>query len=174
MMEGKVLILEHEREDAKPGIASESPACCDAMLDSIRSGCDSFGGRLVFFLAVIRRHIVRLLLNWVLSAFALWIVTRLVPGFHLSGPAAALIAALVIGFVNATLGFFLKIVTFPFIVLTLGIFWIVINAVMIELASAIVPGFHVDTFGAAFWGAIVLSLVNMLLRAVIGTRPGRD
>jgi putative membrane protein len=112
---------------------------------------------------------VRLLLNWVLSALALWIVTRLVPGFHLSGAGAALIAALVIGFINATLGFFLKVVTFPFIVLTLGIFWIVINAVMIELASALVPGFRVDSFGSAFWGAIVLSLVNMVLRAVAGT-----
>jgi len=112
---------------------------------------------------------VRLLLNWLLSALALWIVANVVPGFHLSGAAAALIAALVIGFVNATLGFFLKVVTFPFIVLTLGIFWIVINAAMIELASAFVPGFRVDSFGAAFWGAIVLSLVNMLLRAVVGT-----
>jgi putative membrane protein len=115
---------------------------------------------------------VQLLLNWVLSALALWIVARLVPGFHLSGAGAALIAALVIGLVNATLGFFLKVVTFPFIVLTLGIFWIVINAVMIELASTLVPGFRVDSFGAAFWGAIVLSLVNMVLRAIVGT--GRE
>ena len=112
---------------------------------------------------------MRLLLNWVLSALALWIVARLVPGFHLSGAGAALIAAVVIGFVNATLGFFLKVVTFPFIVLTLGIFWIVINAAMIELASVLVPGFHVDSFGAAFWGAIVLSLVNIVLRALVGT-----
>ena len=53
------------------------------------------------------------LLNWALSALAVWIVARLVPGFHVSGPLAALIAALVIGFVNATLGVFLKIITFP-------------------------------------------------------------
>lgn len=109
------------------------------------------------------------LLNWALSALALWVVARLVPGFHVSGPIAALIAALVIGFVNATLGVFLKIITFPLTLLTLGLFWLVINAVMIELASAIVPGFHVDTFGAAFWGAIVLSLVNMLFRWLAGT-----
>ena len=60
------------------------------------------------------------LLNWALSALAVWIVARLVPGFHVSGPLAALIAALVIGFVNATLGVFLKIVTFPLVLLTLG------------------------------------------------------
>ena len=62
------------------------------------------------------------LLNWALSALAVWIVARLVPGFHVSGPLAALIAALVIGFVNATLGVFLKIVTFPLVLLTLGCF----------------------------------------------------
>jgi putative membrane protein len=109
------------------------------------------------------------ILNWILSALAVWLVARLVPGFHVSGPIAALIAALAIGFINATLGLFLKLVTFPLTVITLGIFWLLINAAMIELASAIVPGFHVDSFGAAFWGAIVLSIVNMLFRWLAGT-----
>jgi len=115
---------------------------------------------------------MKLLLNWALSALALWVVARLVPGFHVSGPVAALIAALVIGFVNATLGVFLKIITFPLTLLTLGLFWLIINAVMIKLASAIVPGFHVDTFGAAFIGAIVLALVNMFFRWLAGA--GRE
>jgi putative membrane protein len=110
---------------------------------------------------------MKVLLHWVLSALAIWIVSRLVPGFTVSGPLAALIAAVVIGFINATVGLFLKIVTFPLTLLTFGIFWLVINAGMIMLASAIVPGFRVDTFGAAFWGAIVLSLVNMALKWLI-------
>ena len=110
---------------------------------------------------------MRMLLHWLLSALSVWIVSRLVPGFSVSGPVAALIAAVVIGFVNATLGFFLKVVTFPLTVFTLGLFWLIINAVMIELASMIVPGFHVQTFGAAFWGAIVLSLVNMALKWLV-------
>ena len=112
---------------------------------------------------------MRHLLNWALSALAVWVVAQLVPGFHVSGPFAALIAALVIGFVNATIGLFLKIITFPLTILTLGIFWLVINAAMIELASAIVKGFRVDSFGAAFIGAIVLSLVNMIFRWLAGT-----
>jgi len=112
---------------------------------------------------------VRILLNWILSALALWIVAHFVRGFHVSGVTAALIAALVIGFVNATVGVLLKIITFPLTLLTLGIFWLVINAAMIELAAAFVPGFRVDTFGAAFWGAIVLSIVNMILRWLVGT-----
>src|ERR1700688_1511811 len=113
------------------------------------------------------------LLNGASRGLALWIVARLVPGFHVNGPIAALIAALVIGFVNATLGVFLKIVTFPLVLLTLGLFWLVINAAMIEFASAIRPGFHVDTFGAAFIGAIVLALVNMFFRWLAGSSRDR-
>ena len=112
---------------------------------------------------------MRILLNWILSALALWIVAHFVRGFHVSGVTAALIAALVIGFVNATVGVLLKIITFPLTLLTLGIFWLVINAAMIELAAYFVHGFRVDTFGAAFWGAIVLSIVNMILRWLVGT-----
>jgi putative membrane protein len=112
---------------------------------------------------------MRILLNWLLSALAVWVVSRVVPGIHLAGAAAALIAAVVIGFVNATLGLLLKIITFPLTILTLGLFWFVINALMLEVASAFVPGFHVDTFASAFWGAIVLSLVNMLFRWLAGT-----
>jgi putative membrane protein len=112
---------------------------------------------------------MRILLNWLLSALAVWVVSRVVPGIHVAGLAAALIAALVIGFVNATLGLLLKIITFPLTILTLGIFWFVINALMLEMAAAVVPGFRVDTFASAFWGAIVLSLVNMLFRWLAGT-----
>ena len=80
---------------------------------------------------------MRLLLNWLLSAISLLIVSKVVPGFHVHGFAAALIAALVIGLVNATLGFFLKIITLPLTLLTLGIFWWVINALMLMFASAL-------------------------------------
>src|SRR5215470_3983113 len=113
---------------------------------------------------------MNLLLNWVLSALAIWIVARVVPGFWVRGATAALIAALVIGFINATLGLFLKIITFPLTLITFGLFWLVVNAAMLELASAIVPGFGVRSLGAAFWGAIVLSIVNMLLRWLVGPR----
>src|SRR5712672_1447122 len=102
-----------------------------------------------------------LLVNWLLSALSLVIVANVVPGFQVDGFPAALIAAVVIGFVNGTLGFLLKIVTFPLTILTLGIFWLIINALMLEVASAILaPAFRVDSFFAAFWGAIILSLVN--------------
>ena len=111
---------------------------------------------------------MRMLLNWVLSALAVWIVSRVVPGISVSGPMAALIAALVIGFINATIGLLLKILTFPLTLVTLGFFWLVINALMLELASALLaPGFQVHGFFAAFVGAIVLSLVNMILKWLV-------
>jgi putative membrane protein len=118
---------------------------------------------------------MRLLLNWVLSALAVWIVAQLGIGISVHGATAALIAALVIGFINATIGVVLKILTFPLTLLTLGLFWFVINALMLELASALLsPGFHVNGFLAAFIGAIVLSLVNMLLKALVMPRKDRQ
>ncbi|HZW91712.1 MAG TPA: phage holin family protein [Candidatus Eremiobacteraceae bacterium] len=117
---------------------------------------------------------MRLLLNWVLSALAVWIVSRVVPGIYVSGPIAALIAALVIGFINATVGLLLKILTFPLTLVTLGLFWFVINALMLKLASALLsPGFQVRGFLAAFIGAILLSLVNMMLKWLVHPSPDR-
>ena len=110
---------------------------------------------------------MKLLLQWLLSALALLIVSHLVPGFHVAGLLPALIAAVVIGLLNATVGLFLKIITIPFSVVTLGIFLLVINGLMILLASAVVPGFHVSGLGPAFWGAVVLALLGVLIRAIV-------
>jgi putative membrane protein len=115
---------------------------------------------------------MRLLLNWVLSALAVWIVAQLGIGISVHGARAALIAALVIGLINATLGAALKIITFPLTVLTLGLFWFVINALMLELAAKLVSGFYVRGFVAAFIGAIVLSVVNLVLKAIV--MPSKD
>jgi len=113
---------------------------------------------------------MRVLLNWLLSAVALWVVSQLVPGFHVSGLGSALIAVVVIGFVNATLGILLKVLTLPLTIVTLGIFWWVINALMLWVASSFVPGFVITSFGSAFVGAIVLALVNMLVHWVLRRR----
>ncbi|MEO8725111.1 MAG: phage holin family protein [Acidobacteriaceae bacterium] len=115
------------------------------------------------------RWIIRLLLN----AVALLLVSRFVSGFHISGFATALIAAIVIGLINATVGVFLKIVTFPLTLLTLGIFWWVINALMLILASRLVPGFSIYGFAPAFIGAIVLALLNLIMRWLLAEVEGR-
>jgi putative membrane protein len=107
-----------------------------------------------------------LLITWLLSAIALLIVSYLLPGFHVDGFKSALIAALVIGLINGTLGFLLKLVTFPLTIVTLGLFWLIINALMLMLASNILSGFKVDGFWNALIGAILLAVVNMVLRSV--------
>ena len=109
---------------------------------------------------------LRLLLHWLLSAIALLIVSRLVPGFVVNGLEPALIAALVIGLLNATVGLVLKIVTFPLSILTLGIFLLVINGMMILLASGFVRGFNVYGMVPAFWGAVVLAILGLLFRRI--------
>jgi len=97
-------------------------------------------------------------------------VAHIVPGIYVTGIQAALIAALVIGLINATLGLLLKIITFPLTVLTLGLFWFVINALMLELAARFVQGFYVRNFIAALIGAVMLSLVSSVLQWIIMPR----
>jgi putative membrane protein len=108
-----------------------------------------------------------LLLQWLLCAIALMVVSRIVPGFVVTGLVPALIASVVIGLLNATVGLVLKIITFPISIITLGIFLLVINGLMILMASSVVPGFHVRGFVPAFWGAVVLALLGMLIKAIV-------
>ena len=109
---------------------------------------------------------MKILIHWLLSAIAVWLVSQIVPGFMVASLGAALIAAVVIGLVNATLGLVLKLVTFPFTIMTLGLVWLIINGLMLLVAAQIVPGFAISGFLAAFFGAIVLSLLNMVLKAL--------
>ena len=109
----------------------------------------------------------KILIQWLLSACALLVVSEIVPGIHVEGFGSALAAALVIGLLNATFGLLLKIITFPISILTLGLFLLVINALMIQLAAHIVRGFTVTGFGPAFWGAVVLALLGMLIKGVM-------
>jgi putative membrane protein len=110
---------------------------------------------------------IRLLANWLLSAIALLIVSRVVRGFHVDTLGTALIASLIFGLLNATIGLLLKLVTLPLVILTFGIFLLVVNALVLELASGFVPGFHIRSFGAAFWGAAVLAVIQMLFRFLV-------
>jgi putative membrane protein len=109
----------------------------------------------------------RALIHWVLSAISLMVVANLVPGFYINDLQSVAIAALVIGFLNATLGFIIKLITFPFAILSLGLFLLFVNAAMILLAAKIVPGFVVYGWVPAFWAAVVLAVLGMLIRAIM-------
>jgi putative membrane protein len=109
---------------------------------------------------------MKLLLHWVLSALALLLVSRLVNGFYVKSFLYALLAAAVIGLVNATLGLVIKVLTFPLAVVTLGLFLLVVNALMLQFAAALLPGFEVRGFWPAFWGALWLALLGMAVRGI--------
>jgi putative membrane protein len=84
-------------------------------------------------------QMAKILAHWVLSALCILVVARFVPGFFVRGFGTALIAAVVIGLVNGTIGLFLKFVTLPLTILTFGLFWFLINALMLKLAALFVP-----------------------------------
>ena len=107
------------------------------------------------------------ILYWLMNALSLMIVAWIVPGVYVESFGMAMIGVLVIALVNATAGVFLKVLTLPLSIVTLGLFLLVINALMLKLAAAIVPGFSVRGFLPAFVGAILLSLVNVGLRHVV-------
>lgn len=106
----------------------------------------------------------QLMIQWVLSAIAIMIVSRLVPGFYVTGLFPALIASAVIGFLNATLGLVLKVLTFPLVIVTFGLFIFVINGLVILLASKLVGGFTVYGLQPAVIGSIVLTCLTMIFK----------
>ena len=108
------------------------------------------------------------MIHWLFSGLALLIVSWILPGIEVDGLGAALIAALVIGLVSATLGLLLKIVLLPFIVLTLGIFYLLINGLMLKLASEFVRGFRVNGCLPAVLGSILLTIVDYILERLAG------
>jgi putative membrane protein len=103
------------------------------------------------------------IIHWLLSAVALLIVANILPGIEVDSFGAACIAAIVIGLVGATVGIILKIILLPFIFLTLGLFYFVINGLMLKLASEFVPGFRVNGCMTAILGSVLLSIVDFLL-----------
>jgi putative membrane protein len=110
---------------------------------------------------------MRLLIRWLLSAAALVGIANFVKGFYVRDFVSALIAAAVIGLVNATLGTLAKVLTFPLTILTLGLFLIVVNAAMLKVAAWFMPGrFEVHTWMAAIIGAVLLSLVSVIIHAL--------
>jgi putative membrane protein len=110
---------------------------------------------------------VRLIVHWFISAILLLVVAHFVPGFHVDGLKSALIAALVIGLINGTLGLFLKIITFPLTIFTFGLFLLIINAIMLLVAAHFVRGFYVTGFAPAFWGALALSILQLLVKWIM-------
>ena len=110
------------------------------------------------------------LVHWFVTAIALGVASWVVPGIHVTSWPALLIAALVLGFVNAVIRPVLVIVTLPITVVTLGLFYLVVNGLAFALAAALVPGFEVDSLLWAMLGALVVGLISWFIGAVSAPR----
>lgn len=122
---------------------------------------------------------MRFLLRLLITAVALWVATRVVPGIHSTGsPVALLGVALVFGLVNALLGTLIKLFTLPLTVLTLGLFALVINAFLLwltaQLSQSLGLGFQVAGFVPAFWGALVIGLTRAVLHLFLSESKKND
>jgi putative membrane protein len=103
------------------------------------------------------------LTHWLVVAVGLWVATYVVPGVSVSSGTALAVGALVLGFVNAVIKPILTLLTLPLTVMTLGLFYLVVNAAAFGLAASVVPGFTVASFWAALFGALVVSLVSWFI-----------
>jgi len=117
---------------------------------------------------------VRLLVRWAITSFSLFVAAWLVPGIRVAreGWTVFAVMAVILGLVNATLRPLLKLLSCPLIILTLGLFTLVINGITLWLASVIAVrffhiGFYVDDFPSAFFGALIVSIVSVVLTALV-------
>ena len=111
---------------------------------------------------------MHLLIRWIANTVALFVVVTLVPHFHYASIVALAVAALVLGLLNAVIRPILFVLTLPLTIVTLGLFGLVLNAVMLELTAWFVPGFRIDGFLWAIAGAFVLTLVSLVTNRIGG------
>lgn len=105
--------------------------------------------------------LIGLLIYALVFGVLLLLVSKIVPGIEVESFGTALVAGLVMGVLNAIVRPILTLISLPLIFLTLGLFLLVLNALMLKIAAAIVPGFRVESFGAAFIGAILLAVFSL-------------
>jgi len=110
---------------------------------------------------------MKILIRWLLLAAALLLVAHLYPGVQVTSFTSAMIAALVLGLLNALLRPILVLLTLPVTVLTLGLFLFVINALMFYFAASLLDGFHVTGFVAALIGSLLYSLCGLVIDAAM-------
>lgn len=103
------------------------------------------------------------ILRLLITAIVFYFLPYFIPGIHVANATAAIVAALIFGLVNAIVRPIVLLLTLPATILTLGLFIIVVNALMFWLTAYIAPGFKVDGFGPALWGAIVMMIVGFVV-----------
>jgi len=116
--------------------------------------------------------ITYLLIRWIVITTAILLAAVILPGIHVESLAAALAAAAILGIINTFMRPVLLILTLPLTILTLGLFAFIINALMLLLVSAFVPGFKIDGFGWAFLGALLISVISWIANRFISKTDG--
>jgi putative membrane protein len=116
------------------------------------------------------RHFV---FRWAITTIAVMVASSVIRGIRYDSVAALIGAALLLGILNAFVRPVLLILSAPVILLTLGFFILVVNGLMLLFVPTIVSGFHVDSFGSAFWGAIIISVISWVLSAFFRGSDGR-
>lgn len=106
------------------------------------------------------------LVHWLFSTLILLVTTYLVPGFRVRSFGHALVAALIVGVVNAVVWPILAFLTLPMTLITFGLFLLIVNGFALKIAAALSPGFEIRGFFPAVWGSIVMSVVGWLVRMV--------
>lgn len=107
------------------------------------------------------------LLRWSMNLLALMVAASLIKGIRIDGVAMGILAAGILGVVNAVIRPLVLLLTLPITILTLGLFTLVINAVMLQIVASLVPGFTIETFSAALVGALIISLISWVLNIFV-------
>ena len=107
-----------------------------------------------------------ILVSWIVTTLAILVVTYVLPGVRVSSLGAAVVAAAILGILNALVRPILIILTLPLTIVTLGLFLFVINALMFQLAGSLVSGFHVDSFWSALLGSLIVSIISYIMLSI--------
>ena len=118
-------------------------------------------------------RLIEFLQRWLFNTLAVFVAVKLVSGISCDTFGTLVVTALVLGVLNAFLRPLLVLLALPLVVVTFGVFFFVINALLLYFVGQLVKGFHVDSFWAAFWGAFVITIVTLLLNSVTGTGGAR-
>lgn len=112
------------------------------------------------------------LIRWVVTTIAVFVAEKLIPGIRCDTTGALLGASLLLGIINAFVRPVLLLLSLPFIIVTMGLFIFVVNALLLMLVSSLIPAFHVDGFWSAFFGAIIIGIVSWALSSFFRTSDG--
>ena len=108
-----------------------------------------------------------ILIQWLINAVAVYATAHILDGIHIKSFGAAILVALVLGLVNAVVRPVFVFFSIPFIIVTLGLFLLVINAILLQFAAAVVNGFSIDSFGWAVAGSVVISVISWVLSSLL-------